>query len=234
MSNLLITGGTSGIGLNYLKKYLDNYENIFVLGRNDSNIKSIGVNFISYDFLSDYTNFDFVQSLPKLDKLVFSAGFVSNNPLMKYDSNNTNSVVNVNLLSQLNLFGKLYSAKKLNNNASVVFISSLLGCEIGMFAGSAYAASKAGLSGAVKVLAIEAARKGIRVNSIAPGMVESPLTNNLNIGHDLLNQDRAKYPLGKKYLSEEEVSDVVNFLLSDSASAITGQNLVVDRGFTLK
>ena len=234
MSNLLITGGTSGIGLNYLYSYYDQFENIYVLGRDDSKLKQIDVNFISHDFSIEHTNFSFLSDLPKFDSVVFSAGYVSNNPLLQYSPGNTNDVIRVNLLSQINLYGSLYSQKKLNKNASIVFISSLLGCEIGMFAGTAYAASKAGIQGAVKVMAIESARKGIRVNSVAPGMVDSPLTSNLNIGNNLLEEDRAKYPLGKKYLKENEVSSVINFLLSSDSKAITGQNIVVDRGFTLK
>ncbi|MDB2459009.1 SDR family oxidoreductase, partial [Planktomarina temperata] len=140
----------------------------------------------------------------------------------------------VNLVSQVNLFAELYRCKRLAQNGSVVFVGSLLGPSIGMPAGLSYAASKAGLMGAIKVMALEAAKKGIRVNAVSPGMVETPMTESLVISSELIKKDKRRYPLGAKYLKQDEVTSIMKFLLDSGSNAITGQNIVADRGFTLQ
>lgn len=236
MKHLLITGGTSGIGLNFLLKYHNNFDQISVIGRNFDALDNSGITFKKYalDFSTQYENFELIENLENVTSAVFSAGFVNNIPMKFHDSQILVKQINVNLVSQLNLFSELFKSKKLSSNASVVFLGSLLGPEIGMPAGLAYAASKAGIVGAVKVMALEACKRNIRVNAVSPGMVDTPMTDNLVLSNKLIEEDKNRYPLGRKYLSMDEVTSVIKFLLDDASQSITGQNLVADRGFTLQ
>ena len=97
----------------------------------------------------------------------------------------------------------------------------------------AYSISKAGLKAMVETLACELGSKFIRVNSVAPGMVETPLNKKLNDDDYFTKIDKSKYLLGKRYAKTNEISDVINFLLSKNSSFITGQTIIVDGGFTL-
>ena len=100
-----------------------------------------------------------------------------------------------------------------------------------------YSISKAGLKAMVETLACELGSKFIRVNSIAPGMVETPLRKKLNHDSFITDIDKSKYILGKKKkkkdINTKEITDVINFLLSKNSSFITGQTIIVDGGFTL-
>lgn len=236
-SNLLITGGTSGIGLDFLVRYHENFQNISVTGRDFSKLRNIKrleqTKNLTIDFSVRDLDFSFVRDCDTFSSIVFSAGYVRNNILKFYDANIHADIIHVNLISQINLLGELVKAKKIQKGASIVFVTSLLGPEIGMPGCASYAASKAGLAGAIKVFAIELARQNIRVNGVAPGMVETPLIDETSVATRNLDLDRKKYPLGQKYLEPQEVSSTIDFLLGPNSIGITGQNIVIDRGYTL-
>ena len=97
----------------------------------------------------------------------------------------------------------------------------------------AYSISKAGLEAMMMSLANELGNKLIRVNAVAPGMVDTPLLKNLLQGDYYTKIDKEKYLLGKRYAYASEVSDAITFLLSTKSSFITGQTIVIDGGFTL-
>ena len=97
----------------------------------------------------------------------------------------------------------------------------------------AYSISKAGLIGMTKSLAVELSPKLIRVNAVAPGMVNTPMSDGVYVDDYFLKLDKKKYPLGKRYARPSEISDVIIFLLFSKSSFITGQTIVIDGGFTL-
>lgn len=235
--NLLITGGTSGIGFDFLNTYHEKFENISVTGRDFSKIQSNQrlerVQKVNVDFSKSHIGFDFVSNCDVFSAVVFSAGYVKNNVLKFYNSDVHTDIIHVNLVSQMNLLGELVKSKKIQKGASIVFVTSLLGPKIGMLGCASYAASKAGLEGAIKVFALELARQNIRVNGVAPGMVETPLIEKTAVSSGNLDTDRKKYPLGQKYLEPKEITSVINFLLSPDSTGITGQNIIIDRGYTL-
>jgi NAD(P)-dependent dehydrogenase (short-subunit alcohol dehydrogenase family) len=236
LANLLVTGATSGIGLEFVRKNSPKYDKVFCYGRNFEELKSYQVEncvLLAVDFSRTFQDYD-CSSLEELDAVVFAAGAVKNNVLKFHDCQNLIETINVNLVSQLNLLGALVRNRKVRARCSIVFISSLLGPHIGMLGGLAYAASKSGIEGAVKVAALELARIGARVNSVSPGMVETPLTDSLPLGENLLDADRAKYPLGQRYASVEDVVNMIEFLVSDRSAFVTGENIKVDGGYTIR
>jgi NAD(P)-dependent dehydrogenase (short-subunit alcohol dehydrogenase family) len=178
---------------------------------------------------------DLVAHIPDIDGAVMSAGIVKNNPIKFFDRAGFNQVLNLNLVSPLILLIALCNAKRVNSGGSVVFLSSTNGTSVGIKGTLAYASTKAGLTGAAKVLALELSPKGIRVNCVAPGMVATEMTANLSqLSEEMIKADMAKYPLGKRYAKPAEIADVIVYLLCDSSSFITGQTVTVDGGYCIQ
>jgi NAD(P)-dependent dehydrogenase (short-subunit alcohol dehydrogenase family) len=117
-------------------------------------------------------------------------------------------------------------------DAAVAVISSQIGL-VGHARGAAYAASKAGLNGMVRSLALEWASEGIRINAIGPGPVETPMVASTLADPQALSAMQASIPMGRLGQAEE-IAEVVSFLLSRRASFITGQILCADGGFTAR
>ena len=117
-------------------------------------------------------------------------------------------------------------------DASVAVISSQIGL-VGHARGAAYAASKAGLNGMVRSLALEWAGEAIRINAIGPGPVETPMVASTLADPQALTVMQASIPMGRLG-QPEEIAEVVSFLLSRRASFITGQILCADGGFTAR
>jgi NAD(P)-dependent dehydrogenase (short-subunit alcohol dehydrogenase family) len=140
--------------------------------------------------------------------------------------------MNVNFEAPVWLTQSLLKQKKVEKSASIIFISSISGVLCSYVAGSAYSASKGAVNGIVKALAIELAAKGIRVNSVNPGMIKTNILESGAITEEQLQEDIHKYPL-KRYGNPEEVAYAVIYLLSDASQWVTGSNLVIDGGYTL-
>jgi NAD(P)-dependent dehydrogenase (short-subunit alcohol dehydrogenase family) len=103
----------------------------------------------------------------------------------------------------------------------------------GLAGGSLYGATKAALVGYAKALAIELAPRGIRVNTVHPGMIETPLTKDTALSAELLAEDAKNYPLGR-YGKPEEIAAAMVYLLSDATVWMTGCKLLIDGGYSLK
>lgn len=240
MKNVLVTGATSGIGLDYVKKNLNKNFNFFLIGRNFENLKKISnkkkykskINYIFFDFNKKIKKFNF-NKIPQIDYVLLSAGIAKYNLVKDFNEKVFDEVLNINLIQNAKLMSYLVKNNKLNDHASIVVISSISGFKMAFNFNYSYSISKAGLKAMVETLACELGNKFIRVNSIAPGMVNTPLIKKLNQDDYFTRIDKSKYILGKRYARTKEITDVINFLLSNNSSFITGQTIIVDGGFTL-
>jgi NAD(P)-dependent dehydrogenase (short-subunit alcohol dehydrogenase family) len=235
--NILVTGASSGIGKEIAIKLNALGANVIITGRNedrlnetrDSMVYHLGIPVETYacDLSKEDEIKKMVTELPQLDGVVFCAGVVEYYPIRFINAEKINNIFSVNLNSQILLTQQLVKNKKLKQNGSLVYISSIAS-KIGVAGTALYAASKAGLNGFVKVTASELANQKIRANSICPGIIQTPMTEKAqNVNNDLAKD----YPLGLG-----ETIDVVGpciFLLSDASKWITGTELILDGGLTL-
>lgn len=170
-----------------------------------------------------------VKSFGRLDILINNAGITKDNLLVKMTEAEFDSVININLKGSFYCM-KYASAIMLKQRAGkIVNISSVVGIK-GNAGQVNYAASKAGVIGMTKAAARELASRGITVNAVAPGFVESDMTDRLP--EKIREATLANIPL-KRYGNPEEVAKTVSFLASDAAGYITGQVICVDGGMAI-
>lgn len=239
--HILITGATSGIGFAVAKDLLSIGARITGVGRNPqrlAELKELGGDSLT-PLHFDLTAFDRYREvfgqLESVDGLVCSAGLVENNPLRFFSMEKYQRTVDINQTAPLALVSELARAGKINLGASIVLLSSILGTQIGMKGTAAYAGTKAALIAFAKVMSLELAHRNIRVNCVAPGMVETELVANADqLSAKAVQIDKDRYPLGKRYARADEISSAIRFLLSNDSSFITGQNIVIDGGFSVQ
>lgn len=236
---ILVTGASSGIGRAIAIECSKMGAILIITARNETRLNETllmldGINHctvIADLSLINKLN-DIVESLPKLDGIVHCAGFTIPKPFNFISQEDAKAVMDVNFVAPVFLTQSLLKKKKINRNTSIVFISSISGVYVSYIAGSLYSASKGAINGVVKGLAIELANKGIRVNSVNPGMVETNILASGVVSEEQLNEDKKRYPL-KRYGKPEEIAYAVIYLLSDASAWVTGSNLLIDGGYTL-
>lgn len=238
--DVLVTGSSSGIGRAVTMKLLEAGSRVIAVTRDPARLEGIPdrdgrLHVIGLD-LQDIADFPkVVATLPKLDGIVHSAGIVKMRPMAFFSLEQHRLVMDINLTAPLALTGELLRQRKLASGASIVFLSSINGNQVGVKGCASYAASKAGLTGAARVMALELAPQSIRVNCVLPGAVEGPMGDTLqHVTNESRDAERQSYPLGARFAQPEEVASAVCFLLSDQATFITGQTLTVDGGCSVQ
>ncbi|MBW8332461.1 MAG: SDR family oxidoreductase [Prolixibacteraceae bacterium] len=236
---ILITGATSGIGRATAIECSKMGARVIITGRKEKSLDDTfkhlkGHSHLKYiaDLNQDEEVVELCMNLPEINGLVHSAGIVKTLPFKFINRTDLNTIFNLNFMVPVLLSQKLIKAKKLKKESSIVFLSSIEGPIIAHIGNSMYSASKGAISSIIKSMALELATKRIRVNSILPGMIETPLIESEAITKEQLEEEMQKYPL-KRYGKPEEIAHAVIYLLSDASSWITGTNLVIDGGFTL-
>jgi len=238
---ILVTGATSGIGYATACALLVAGNNVIAVGRNVERLASLAkhkaaqVHTVAFDLtqFADYrTTF---AELPPLDGVVCCAGIADSNPLRFFSIEKYRKVIDINQTAPIALVAELARAGKLRSGASIVLLASILGPRIGRPGATAYASSKAALTGFAKVAALELASKLIRINCILPGMVDTELADGqTEVSGEARQADMQRYPVGKRYAQVDEVTATIRFLLSTESSFMTGQELVIDGGFCIQ
>lgn len=237
---ILVTGATSGIGETLCRELAGSGANVLAIGRNEeklSQLRALSANIqaMSLDLTDLPAYAAAFAPIDQLDGVVYSAGIYEANLIRYFSVEKHEQVMRTNLTAPLALVNELVKKRKLNQGASVVFLSSILGPITGLIGSVSYASSKAALVACAKTLALELARYSIRVNCVSPGMVETEMTSGLGYASEESSKaDKAKYPLGARYATPAEVTSAIRYLLSNEASFITGTNLVIDGGCSVQ
>lgn len=173
-----------------------------------------------------------VDALPKLEGVVCNAGIIKTILAQFAEKSDIERIFNINTIAPIYLTKLLLENKKIKKEASIVYTSSMGGVYNGAIGNGLYGASKASLVGFVKSLALEVAPRGIRVNTVHPGITETNIYNNTSITPEQLEQEKAHYPL-KRFGKPEEIANAIVFLLSDASKWMTGSQLLIDGGCSL-
>lgn len=233
---ILITGASSGIGKDIAKKLVQYGAYVILTGRNHEKLESIvseiNSDNILYSKAIDLNNDSdlelFVKDIPQVDGVVFCAGIAEYVPTKFLNKTKMYKILETNFISQTYLTHLLIKNKKLINNGSLLYISSIASKQ-GVLATAAYSASKAALSAYMRVVAAELAIYKIRVNALCPGIVKTDMGDSIT----QLNPDLdTEYPLGLGTV--DDISAASIFFLSDASRWITGTELIMDGGLTLK
>ena len=236
----IITGGSKGIGKGIVEKFAQEGCNIAFTYLSselsaievEKNAKSYGVKVIKYK--SDASNFDqsskLIENVMKdfgsYDILINNAGITRDNLLLRMDEDSWKKVIDINLNSCFNLTKCAIREFMKKKDGVIINISSIVGVK-GNAGQSNYSASKAGINGFTKSIALELGSRNIRCNAIAPGFIETDMTNK---GDDkLLESWLESIPL-KRAGNVSDVANLCTYLASDKASYITGQIIKVDGG----
>ena len=166
------------------------------------------------------------QEFGAVDILVNNAGITRDNILMRMKSDEWDQVINTNLSSIYRMSKALVRGMTKSRWGRIISISSVVGSS-GNIGQSNYAAAKAGLEGFSRALAMEIGTRGITVNSVAPGFIDTDMTREL--GEEQTQALLSKIPLGR-YGQPAEIAAVVGFLASDQAGYITGETIHVNGG----
>lgn len=244
--NLIITGASSGIGRACAIECGRAGGKVYLLGRDEERLEETRQKMSDPDLhkcvsleLTDYPAVDsFMESLEKegviIHGLVHSAGISTTLPLRVFKPEKLDPFINVNVTAGVYL-AKWITRKKMvpETGSSIVFLSSVMGSvgEAGKFI---YSITKGAVISASRSLAIELASKKIRVNTISPGVVESPMSESAvySRSKDERSKIQELHPLGLG--SPKDVAYATVYLLSDASRWVTGSNLFVDGGYTAR
>ena len=233
--NILITGASGGIGNELVKKFVSLGGNVLGSGTRAEKLDIIkkkypNIKVKRFDILEHARIEEFIDNvaleLGGLDILINNAGTNIDNLSLRMKDDEWKKVIDINLTSTF-LLAK-YAIKKMLKNkfGRVVNITSVVG-HTGNVGQSNYAASKAGIIGMSKSLAIEYAKKNVTVNCVSPGFIVSDMT--MNIAEKVKLYLTSRIPMGKLGTGED-VSNCVAFLSSEQASYVTGETLHVNGG----
>ena len=233
--SILITGASGGIGNELVRKFVSlggnvlgsgtKAEKLDLLKKRYPNIKVKRFDMAEHQRVEEFIDNVFLE-LGGLDILINNAGTNMDNLSLRMKDDEWKKVIDINLTSTF-LLSK-YAIKKMlkNKYGRIVNITSVVG-HTGNLGQSNYAASKAGIIGMSKSLAIEYAKKNITVNCVSPGFIVSDMT--MNIAEKVKIYLTSKIPMGKLGTGED-VSSCVAFLSSDQASYVTGETIHVNGG----
>ena len=232
---ILITGATGGIGKALVKKFVSLEGSVLATGTKTEKLEALkkefsNINILKFD-ISDHSKIEeFIENVSSqlngLDVLVNNAGINVDNLSLRMKDEEWKKVIDVNLGSTF--FLCKYAIKKMlkNKYGRIVNITSVVG-HTGNIGQANYAASKAGINGMSKSLAIEYAKKNITINCVSPGFIQSKMTD--NIVESIKAVLTSRIPMAKLGTGED-VSNTVAFLSSDAASYITGETIHVNGG----
>ena len=225
---VFVTGGNRGIGLAIAQRFaLDGFKVAISYRENKPSgdfymVKADVTDSKSVDNAID----EIEKNLGPLEVVVINAGTNKDSLAMRLEDVDMESIINTNLMGSLRVARRSVKTMMKNRKGRIIFIGSVVGL-LGSPGQMVYASTKAGLIGAARSLAREVGSRGVTVNVVAPGYVDTDMTNDLEPARK--EMITANTPLGRT-ASASEIAGVVRFLASDDASYITGAVIPVDGG----
>ena len=237
----IVTGASRGIGKAIVYKLVSYGCKVVLISRNLDDLKKVEKDLNTENVMSfqcDITNqqeFKFivdkvVDLWGSLDILINNAGITKDKLLLRMNESDWVDVIDVNLKGCYNTIKVASNQMIRKKQGKIVNITSVIG-QIGNSGQANYAASKSGIEGLTRSLAVEFGSRNININCIAPGYIETDMTKNLD--KKVIQDMKSNIPLNKFGLTSD-ISEVVCFLVSDLSSFITGQVINVDGGMTIK
>lgn len=234
---ILVTGASSGIGRQIAIACAEMGARLVISGRNGERLAETLAALDGEGHCAIAADLTVQEDIDRLanesgvvNGVAHAAGIAKLAPYRQISQRHMDLVFASNLFAPMLLTKGLLAKKHMADNGSILFISSIAS-HIGPMATGAYAASKAGLLGQMRTLAIEVAKQGIRANCIAPGYVRTPLLDRLSQSGGNLSELLSMGPLGVG--EPEDIACAAVFYLSDASRWITRNYFVVDGGFTL-
>ena len=237
---ILVIGASSGIGKATAIECSRMGAEVIISGRNEIRLNETlkgmagdSHQILKADILKDEDVKNLVNKIPPLDGLVLCSGLSMTVPTLFSTREKFDKIFNTNFFANVEVSRLIIKNKKIKNGGSIVVLSSA-GGTYGFDPGnSIYGASKAALATWMKILALEIAPKSIRVNSICPSMVNTPMALPGIISDEQLQKHKLNYPL-RRFGEPEEVAYACVYFLSDATKWITGTNFLIDGGLTIK
>lgn len=236
---ILVTGASSGIGRAIAVVASKMGAKIVVTGRNQKRLDETCATLTGNGHLSIISDIstkegitNLVNNLPKLDGMVLAAGIVEMWPVLFATKEKFVKIFDTNLFSPIEIIRLIVKKKKYMSNLSVVVIDSIAGNDDFVVGNGIYGAGKAALKSYIKFCALELVGKGIRLNTVSPGLILTPMQTNGAVGEDELGKAVAKVPM-KRWGSPDDVAYAATYLLSDASTYLTGSDIKVDGGYTI-
>jgi NAD(P)-dependent dehydrogenase (short-subunit alcohol dehydrogenase family) len=236
---ILITGASSGIGRQIAIAASQMGASVIITGRDENKLAQTKAllrgssSIIKANLVHEDETVQLVSNAPQLDGVVFCAGVIDYTPVKFLKQEKIDSIFSINFNSQVLLTQQLLKKRKIEKGGSLVYVSSI-SAKLGIAGTAVYAASKAALNAFAKVTAAECAGLRIRSNTISPGIVITPMTTQAieASGDDNMHKAADAYPLG--YGQPEDIAGLAVYLLSDAGKWMTGSEIIMDGGLTLK
>ena len=233
---VLVTGGTRGIGASIVRHFENLNAEVIATGANKDQLhKSINrrVKYHYLDLKNEKSISDFIEYISqrkKIDVLINNAGMNKIDPIEKIKDEDWNNIYSINLYGPFVLTREISKIMKKNKYGRIVNIASIFGV-ISREKRAAYSSTKSGLIGLTKATAHDLAKDNILVNSISPGFINTELTKNI-LGKKSMKELSNSIPL-KRLGDSDEIAKLVLFLTSDQNTYITGENIIIDGGYTI-
>ena len=233
-----IIGGSGGIGSNLARRMSDNGWKVIISARNIENLNLVSDGKYIDSLIVDATNADDVQEKAKqinetygsLDAVVNSVGSIFLRPLHATSSEQFMETINQNLVTSFNVIRATAKIMMRGNGGRIVLFSSAA-ASLGMPNHAAISAAKAGVEGLARAAASDYAKRGIRVNVISPGLVETPLSSHLLASEQSRKISEDMHPVGK-IGQPDDISSVAEWLITSAPEWMTGDIIPVDGGLT--
>lgn len=233
MKKILLTGFKGGIGSKVIELLSNDYIFINLVRETDHfqdkrNLYFHNLNFESWDDIERVLN-AILNSYGQIDGIINAAGNDFLSPLSFTNENKMKDLYSIHVFFTIALISLSLKNKVLSNNSSIVLFSSLAAHKPSP-GHSIYASAKGALEGFLPTASNELIKKGIRLNMIVPGIVETKMSENYisKMTNEQVNNLKKTYPLG--FVQTNDVIDLINFLISNKSSKITGQKFFIDGG----